>query len=163
MIEKLLDDEISALVETRKKEYNDASARFRFYLFKYKNVENVEWYKASFGLMVCLFISELIALFMKPSAVDPFAYMTLALCFIKIGYSLIYNFKYRHFAKKSNREMNLALYRYENVLFLQQRAAQAAAVEESVSDTEQNNKFVKGLYEGIKLQYDIENGFKYLS
>ena len=59
--------------------------------------------------------------------------------------------------------MNLALYRYENVLFLQQRAAQAAAVEESVSDTEQNNKFVKGLYEGIKLQYDIENGFKYLS
>lgn len=162
MIEKLLDD-ISALVETRKKEYNDASARFRFYLFKYKNVENVEWYKASFGLMVCLFISETIALFMKPSAVDPFAYMVLALCFIRIGYSLIYNFKYRHFIKKSNRERNLALYRYENALFLEQRAAQAAAVEKSVSDAEQNNEFIKGLYDGIKLQYDTEKGFENLS
>lgn len=162
MIEKLLDD-ISALVETRKKEYNDASAHVRFYLFKYTNVEKVEWYKASFALMICLFISEMIALFMKPSAVDPFAYMTLAICFLRIGYSLIYNFKYHHFIKKSNREINLALYRYENVLFLQQRAAQAAAVEESVSDTEQNNEFVKGLYDGIKLQYDTEKGFKYLS
>lgn len=162
MIEKLLDD-ISTLVETRKKEYNDASARFRFYLFKYKNVENVEWYKASFALMLCLFISELIALFMKPNAVNSFACMVLAVCFIRIGYSLIYNFKYHHFIKKSNRERNLTLYRYENVLFLEQRAAQAAAVENSVSDTEQNNEFVKGLYDGIKLQYDTEKEFKNLS
>ena len=162
MIEKLLDD-ISVLVETRKKEYNDASARLRFYLFKYKNVEKVEWYKASFGLMVCLFLSEIIALFIKPSAVDPFTFMTLAVCFLRIGYSLIYNFKYHHFMKKSDRERLLAFYRYENVLFLEQRAAQAAAVEESVSDTEQNNEFVKGLYDGIKLQYDIEKGFNYLS
>lgn len=162
MIEKLLDD-ISTLVETRKKEYNDASARFRFYLFKYKNVENVEWYKASFALMLCLFISESIALFMKPNAVNSFACMVLAVCFIRIGYSLIYNFKYHHFIKKSNRERNLTLYRYENVLFLEQRAAQAAAVENSVSDTEQNNEFVKGLYDGIKLQYDTEKEFKNLS
>ena len=155
MIEKLLDD-ISALVETRKKEWNKASAHFRFYVFKYKNVEKAEWYKASFGLMVCLFISEFIALFIKPSAVIPFAYMFLTLCFLRNSYSLIYNFKYRHFIKKSNREKNLTLYRYKNVLFLQQRAAQAAAVERSVSDTEQNNEFVKGLYDGIKIQYDTE-------
>ena len=58
--------------------------------------------------------------------------------------------------KKSNRERKLTLYRYENVLFLQQRATQADVVERSVSDTEQNNEFVKGLYDGIKLQYDTE-------
>ena len=162
MIEKLL-EEIKKLTETRKKEYRNATARLRFYWFKYKNVEEAEWYKASFALMLCLFISEVIALFMKPSAVDPFCYMVLALCFIRIGYSLIYNAKYKYFIRDSEKQYELALYRLKNTLYLQQRAIQGSLVEDAAGNDENNKEFIDGLYDGIKSQYEDELETRFLS
>ena len=162
MIEKLL-EEIKKLTETRRKEYRNASARLRFYWFKYKNVENVEWYKASFALMICLFISELITLFMKPSAVDPFCYRVIALCFIRIFYSAIYNAKYKYFIRDSEKQYELALYRLKNTLYLQQRAIQGSLVEDAAGNNENNKEFIDGLYDGIKSQYEDELGTRFLS